>query len=390
MAPNSLADLQANNLAVLQALTPADLTPVVREATGDVDALPAGFTVRVLSDKGVMSPGGLFVVSGSTTRGREWSAAVKVFKKQQPEQDPGAMWFWRREPEAYQSGLLSALPGPVRAPRFYGLDDREDRLWLWTEHVVETAPSTWTLDEYGLAARELGRFNAACLTGTPLPEYQWLLKDFTRQWSLALGVERGEKLHPWENDLVLSAFPASARERIAGLAAERESFYSVMRELPQVFAHGDYHRRNLLIRDGQVVAVDWALCGPMPVGGELHALVGASCFMREWDARRIRELEDVTFEAYLAGLRERGWEGDWRLVRLGYAVSLGLHFGMTADTLTVLWCAPERAEFATHLFGGTPQEVAESWALLGVHALDLIDEARELLAELRWPLAVGA
>src|SRR5438128_1999926 len=55
----------------------------------------------------------------------------------------------QREVMAYRSGLLDELPGRLRAPRVYAIDDAEDgRTWLWLEDLHETLrcwtdPASW-------------------------------------------------------------------------------------------------------------------------------------------------------------------------------------------------------------------------------------------------------
>lgn len=69
----------------------------------------------------------------------------------------------------------------------------------------------------------------------------------------------------------------------------------------------------------ETVAVDWAFLGTAAVGEELASLVCASVMLADADPDRVRELGETCFEGYLAGLRDAGWDGDPKLVRLGYA-----------------------------------------------------------------------
>ena len=41
-----------------------------------------------------------------------------------------------------------------------------------------------------------------------------------------------------------------------------------------------------------------------------------------------RKLDQMVFDGYVEGLAEAGWHGDPRLVRLGYAASSALCFGI--------------------------------------------------------------
>lgn len=136
------------------------------------------------------------------------------------------------------------------------------------EHVAAKREGRWTVEDYAFAAEQAGRFNAAYLTGRALPAHAWLCRNHTRGW-----VEPADLQSAWACEHVQRIL-APARPRIEQLAAERERLYGVLNDLPQVFSHFDYMRRNLIIRaqpsgPHEVVAVDWALCGIGAIGGEM-------------------------------------------------------------------------------------------------------------------------
>ena len=57
-----------------------------------------------------------------------------------------------------------------------------DEWRIWLEDIQET-PKTWTVERHGIAARHLGQFNGAYLTGRPLPaEQPWLYRGRAREW----------------------------------------------------------------------------------------------------------------------------------------------------------------------------------------------------------------
>ena len=96
----------------------------------------------------------------------------------------------------------------------------------------------------------------------------------------------------------------------------------LLESLPQVFCHQDAFRRNLFSQGGRTIAIDWGYMGIAPVGAELVALVAASLFFFEIPAEQTEELDRLCFEGYLLGLRQAGWNGDPRLVRMSYVLSL--------------------------------------------------------------------
>jgi hypothetical protein len=171
------------------------------------------------------------------------------------------------------------------------------------------------------------------------------------------------------------------------LWSEKERFLAALHHLPQVFSHFDFQRRNVFIRvrdDGteEVVAVDWALVGCGPLGGELCVLIADSALLCEVEADDVPELERVCTDAYIAGLRDVGWRGERDLVRLGYCAWFALHMGAVAPALTVAWTNDESGAALRQAFGREPEAVVAQWARLCALGLDRADEARRLM-ELR-------
>ena len=96
-------------------------------------------------------------------------------------------------------------------------------------------------------------------------------------------------------------------------------------------------------------------------------------------------MEQAAFAAYEDGLRTAGWDGDPRLVRLGYALALALPLRMGAcmPGWAALMLAPDRAPSSEQLFGRPADAIVESWIAFEDFCLALADEARALASELR-------
>ncbi len=119
------------------------------------------------------------------------------------------------------------------------------------------------------------------------------------------------------------------RVRMQRIYENRERFFQVYRALPQVFSHCDTGRRNLFFRvnsEGveEIVGIDWAWCGIAPIGWDLMMLLANDALLYEMEPEELPGVEQASFPAYLEGLRSAGWQGDSRLVRLGYCVSATL------------------------------------------------------------------
>jgi hypothetical protein len=377
--------MSEDTLAMLQAIDPAILAEVIRQDQRSTGFEILGWKVDYFGANAVINVGGLFLFSGQgrDQQGeRNWSVVLKILKDPGVEQDPHSIWYWKRELLAAQSGLLASLPGPVAAPRFYGTAEREGQGWIWMEHVRDTGNPHWTIDQYAFAARQLARFNGAYVTGTPLPDFPWLCKGYTRTWANTVLPHAA-----WDNSFVSQFFSNRLRERVLQLWDERERFSHALDRLPQVFSHLDFQRRNLFVRersDGQheIVAIDWAECGYGALGGDLFALVGTSAFLCEIEPEALPELEPAVFTAYLAGLQDVGWQGNPESVRLGYSAWLAVFAGIGAAPAIGSWTSPEMLPQISRQFRRSPEAFVAGWATLCEFALDRGDEARQLMDRL--------
>jgi len=363
----------------------AELTNVVRQDQRSVVFEVLDWTVSMLSDRSTVNPDGILRVSGhgSDSVGvRPWSVALKIIMKPETEGEPSQLGYWMREIYAYDTGLVTNLPGPVVPARYYGTTMHPDSVWLWMELLTEVTNGQWQLEDYAFAADQLGRFNGACAIGGPLPDAPWLTRDHARVWTSWFNFETA-----WQQPQVQHYFPARTRVRLEQLWAERERFFTTLDRLPQVFSHFDYKRSNLFLRqrdDNQreVAAVDWGDCGIGALGGDLVFLIGASAWFFDWEPAHVADLSATAFEAYMRGLRGVGWQGDQNLIRLAYSAWVALHFGLTMPA-SIAWAMGEenRAE-VLRLFHRAPEDVPPAWLLLCEFTLDCADEARRLIEQL--------
>lgn len=326
---------------------------------------------------------GVFRVSGSARVGGEphgWSVILKVL--------PATPWsptrwdYPAREALAYERGLLEHLPPGIEAPRCFGHTEPDGQHHLWLEDLGSDA-MRWRLEDYGRAARALGRFNGAYLTGRPLPVAGWLSRHWLRSW-LSEGAAAVRELPRFQrHPLVQRVYPREVFDRLLRLWAHRQELLDALDRLPQVLSHNDAFHRNLFLKSDQLFAVDWAFLGPSPVGAELAPLVTASVAFLGVAHDRWRDLERTALEAYLRGLQDAGWRGTPDQVRFGFAASSALRYGPGCVRLVLPALLDETAQPHVELVLGIPfDQVLQLWAALCLEQVRLADDAFRLLAAL--------
>ena len=154
-----------------------------------------------------------------------------------------------------------------------------------------------------------------------------------------------------------------------------------MERLPRTLCHLDVWPNNLFARnDGTFTLVDWSFVGEGALGEDVGNLVPDSVFDLFVPARMLASLDRKVFDGYLSGLREAGWDGDERTVRLG----------MCASAIKYEWLGPlmlQRASEARQLrYGG--EETADTGLLYAERGRALAflaswaEEAKALAQEL--------
>lgn len=321
-----------------------------------------------------------------------WSLILKVVHNaaEAPldRSNPANSRYWRREPLAYQSGLLTDLGEGLVAPRCFAMqaaDDKElEEIWLWQEDVAENPPTTWSPERFALAARHFGQFNGLFLTHKPLPTDDWLGRHLLR--AVAKEVEDAVYRLPTYQDhpLVGRIFPPDIVMAIERLWDERERFFTVAEQLPQTVCHRDANRRNLFHRtqvDGttQTIAIDWEDVAIGAVGEELAALIILGPGLRKIPVANAAAFDQMVFAQYMAGLAESGWQGDEQIVRLGYTTAC-LRYGLALPSIFLDLVLDESRHAALEAHDGqTVTEFADHWAGVQRFIFSRIDEARVLM-----------
>ncbi len=332
-----------------------------------------------------MNPEGLWLFSGqgSDHQGsRPWSVVLKILERQEDEPPLSYLRHWQREFFLAQSGLTKRMPGPVKAPHFYRVDETPGGAWLWMEHIESHRSRPWVLDDYAFAAHQLGAWNGRCIQEMPPLTEPWLARQHYRSWWSDTNREQ-----VWQFALHQKHISEDTRIRCEQLWEDREMFFSAIEALPHTFSHFDSQRRNLFIRRGvddqdELVLVDWALCGLGTLGAELSGLVGWSSVFLEWPTAVLPELDTAAFGSYLQGLRKVGWSGEADMVRFGYLAYLAMMLGVNCPWLMVWFCSADNRQFASKALGLTEEELYLQMLPGFSYSLDCADEARLLMRKL--------
>lgn len=124
--------------------------------------------------------------------------------------------------------------------------------------------------------------------------------------------------------------------------------------------------------------------GTAAVGVEIVRLVQMSLAFYAVEIDELSELDAMVYDGYLEGLRDAGWHGDPRIVRLGYAAETGIFVwggGGVRGTCAVL---PDERRHAwlEQLLGRSMEEQVARDARHYRFRLALAGEARELMDSL--------
>ncbi|HEY8597912.1 MAG TPA: hypothetical protein VIL85_05745 [Thermomicrobiales bacterium] len=293
--------------------------------------------------------------------------------------------YWAREALAYRHGVTTSyaaagIAGPTLLAR-YARPDGAIALWLADALAEGALPGPrWSLAEYARFAQRLGMAQGR-IASDAAPAYPWLSRQFLRRYSLSKAYDPAllDDDRAWAQPLVREHFPAALRPALVRFHHERERFFAILERLPRTLCHLDVWPNNLFARaDGRFVLVDWAFVGDGALGEDAGNLVPDAVFDLFVPAHDLPELDRVVFAGYLAGLREAGWDGDERLVRLG----------MCASAIKYVWLPPlmlARAGDATQLdYGGKAAvNAARRYSERGcvfTFLMGWAEEARELAA----------
>ena len=273
-------------------------------------------------------------------------------------EDPRHWNYWRREALVYTSALPERLG--LGAPRLLEMVEMpEGDVELRLEHVEGRHAAALTVEDLEATARRLGLAQG----GRHLPDEPWLSKGFLRAYSTSRPVDWAliDDDDAWSAPLMREHFDAFLRQALVRLHRGRDRLLSWMDDLPRTVCHLDVWPNNLICRPGgDMVFVDWAFVGDGALGEDIGNLIPDAVYDLLVHHDLLDELDARLTDAYLEGLRDAGWEGDARVVRMGICASAVKYDWLTAFCL-------EHASADEHLDYGrdTAVDAGERYAARG-------------------------
>ena len=308
----------------------------------------------------------------STQGEARWSVFRKRLRKKRdaevpsgdafaPSDDPAHWNYWRRESDAYGSGLLIDLAPGLRAPVCYSQERESGTITLWLEDIAGVPAAAWSAERFVRAMRHLGRFQGRFVSGEAIPEYPWLSRGHLDAW-----VPKPDGAH------------GDARYR--RLANERETLAAAIRATPRTVCHFDLRGSNVF--DGQstggddeTIVLDWSSVGVGALGEDVANAVFDSVWMNDVSPQLLTALHAHAVDGYVDGLRDAGWRGDDEQVRWNYAVVAGLRFGLLAGRMQTAASDPAYIAQLESRYGGSGEAMLSARLAVCELALDAATHA---------------
>ena len=310
-----------------------------------------------------------------------WSAVLKVLRHStvgsglwQSGREVDHWYYWRREAEAYSSGLLAAFAVGARAPACLGVFNRPDSsVGIWLEDVGGATPAAgWDAERHRVAAAALGRAQGRSRTVAGQVRQPWLARDWLRRF-----VERrGEFLRAldgpgWGHPMVVEHLPTDTAERAVAIWEHRHALLDMVEATPVCLTHNDVHPGNLFALGSATVLIDWGFLAVGRLGEDPGNLVFDAVLDFFVAPASFGELAEAVTEGYLGGVADTVPGVDLEAVRKAiWATGAVRYFWIP------LWMVEALAEERTTLNRRPIEEAVGAWAQIVPHIFEFADQAQ--------------
>jgi thiamine kinase-like enzyme len=259
------------------------------------DIINAGCQDAQLYLQGGMS--GVKLIEGmAETVGGEKLPYKIILKVQQRRRPPSNPDLWTTEYYVYQSDLYKAFDAqiPVRMLKCYHSEISDDVYSLWLEYADGVTDEALTLDNLEYIAEKFGSFQGRVYSQ---PE---LLKNIER---LSKGgfIREYYEYQASEHDYLRSGkcdLPNHLKQMLIDADDNKAMIFQKFSSLPPVLCHGDFYISNIILKNDEVILIDWGDgAGWGYIGEDIANLIVDSTDIKYWG-----EYYRRLIPAYLKGL----------------------------------------------------------------------------------------
>jgi len=251
---------------------------------------------------------------------------------------------------------------------------------LWLEDLSDQPQPPWDLEHFVATASNLGRFNAHFGEHRSQLPFEIGEAEYIRRWASQPFKDQAAELAKSQNsDLVRAAYPETPIGSAVELASLSRRLFDAAPSVSHSLAFGDCHSRNLFPTKSGTVGIDWTGVSFSPTGSDVGVLIGSAMSFTVQEAVMVASNENDIYEAYISGLRAKGWNGDLKGIRIGFfAQFLGYLLALSLVPVTLESRRP-RKEFLERRFGVPFDEIPAYLAPIISLIPKYVDELNTLL-----------
>lgn len=251
--------------------------------------------------------------------------------------------YWRREFLVYRNGVPSKFADAgVSAPSLLEAFEAGGRVIMFLEDC-QLAPATrWEAVSYCAAARDLGVAQGSLVNAGEISDPPWFCQNYIFDYALEKPFDRSLVTvdDAWTELIDAGVLSPADKDLQIRFGLNERRLLSLLNAVPMTICHNDFWTRNLFGDSMEVTTVvDWSFLGRGPIGADVANMVASAGFDGFISGDNLATFSEEIFEAYLSGLRQGGWTGSERLVRLGYWASAAKYAWVVAAMLTSLQTA---------------------------------------------------